>query len=370
MKVSFNYLQKQFQNTNPYFKDWRKLIISSEFTLGKFVENFEIKFAKFIGAKHCISTNTGTDALILSIKSLGAKSGDEIITVCNTFYATVGAIVACGCKPILVDCDERYQIDVEAIKKAITKKTKIIIPVHWGGASPDMKEIMKIAKKNKIKILEDACMGIGSKVYGQSPGLIGDIGAMSMHPIKTLNVMGDGGMIVTNNNRLASWIRQYKNHGMKDRNHVDFWGVNSRLQPFQAIVAKIELRKIKRIIKQRNINAKYLDKELSKVEGVIVPKRIASNIESYVLYMAQFEKRNQLKSYLIKNGIDVKIHYPIPLHLQKAYIKFKSKQKHFPIAEEQAKKILTLPVHQYLKKEQLMYTVKKIKEFYKKERST
>ena len=237
MKVPFNYLNQQFRNDSIYINKWKKLIKSSNFTLGEIVDSFEKQFAKFVKSKHCIATNSGTDAITIGLKSLGVKPGDEIITVCNTFYATVGAIIACGCKPVFVDCDERYQIDISKIKKVITKKTKVILPVHWAGASPDMKKIKNLAKKNKIKILEDACMGIGSKIYLKNPGTFGDIGTMSMHPIKTLNVMGDGGMIVTNNDKLAKWIRKYRNHGMKDRDHIDFWGVNSRLQPIQAIVA-------------------------------------------------------------------------------------------------------------------------------------
>ena len=145
MKVPFNYLPFQFSNTSPYFKEWKNLIKSSDFTLGKYVKNFENKFANYIGVKHCVSTNNGTDALILSLKAAGIKKGDEVITVCNSFYATTGAIVDCGAKPIFVDCDERYQIDINQIEKVITRKTKAILPVHWGGASPDMNKILKIS---------------------------------------------------------------------------------------------------------------------------------------------------------------------------------------------------------------------------------
>ena len=149
MKISYNYLPMQFKNPSKIINQWKKLIKTSDFTLGKFIINFEKKFAKFIGAKYVISTNNGTDALILCLKSIGVTKGDEVITVSNTFYATVGAIVACGAKPILVDCDDRYQINISEIKKKITKKTKVIMPVHWGGASPNMNEIMSFAKKKK-----------------------------------------------------------------------------------------------------------------------------------------------------------------------------------------------------------------------------
>ena len=202
MRVPFNYLPFQFKKYWRIFFFLEKLIKSTEFTLGPYVKKFE-EISKFTKSKYCISTNNGTDALIISLKSLGVKKNDEVITVVNTFYATVGAIVACGAKPVFVDCDERYQIDVNKIEKVITKKTKVILPVHWGGASPNMKKIISIARKHKLRVLEDACIGIGGKIYNKSPGTFGDISAMSMHPLKSLNVMGDGGIIITND---KNWL--------------------------------------------------------------------------------------------------------------------------------------------------------------------
>ena len=365
MRVPFNYLPYQFAETGKYFKAWKKLIKSSEFTLGPFVERFEKSFAKFIGVKHCISTNNGTDALILSLKSLGIKKGDEVITVCNSFYATAGAIVACGAKPIFVDADKRYQINVDKIQRAITKKTKVILPVHWGGASPDMKKILDISSKNNLKVIEDACMGIGAKIKSKSPGTFGKVNAMSMHPLKSLNVMGDGGIVVTNDDKIASWCKKYRNHGMIDRDHIQNWGVNMRLQPLQAVVADIELKKVRKIVKIRNKNASFLDKHLSTLKEVSLPERKKNYTETFALYMARFKKRDQLKSFLIKNGVEVKIHYPIPLHLQKASKNMGYKKGDFPEAENQSKDLLTLPVHQYLNKKQLNYTINTIKKFYK-----
>ena len=158
MRVPYNYLPMQFEDSDAIFADWKKLIASTEFTLGPVMEAFEKKFASYVGMKYCIATNNGTDALILSFKALGLGPGDEAITVCNTFYATVGAIVACGATPVFVDADDRYQIDASKIEAAITEKTKVIVPVHWGGASPDMGAIVEIAKKNNLEIVEDACM--------------------------------------------------------------------------------------------------------------------------------------------------------------------------------------------------------------------
>tara|TARA_B100000686_G_scaffold355016_1_gene469086 strand:- start:10340 stop:11440 length:1101 start_codon:yes stop_codon:yes gene_type:complete len=364
MKVYYNYLPKQFSNNKKIFNDWKKLIKSSEFTLGSFMKNFEKKFSKYINVKHCISTNTGTDALIISLKSLGIKENDEVITVCNSFYATAGAICALNAKPVFVDTDNRFQIDENKIEKVITKKTKAIIPVHWGGASPKMNRIMSIAKNYNIDVVEDACMGIGAMINNKAPGTFGKVNAFSMHPLKSLNVMGDGGIITTNDDKIAEWIKKYRNHGMINRDHIDFWGINSRLQPLQAIVAMHELKNLKNIIKIRNKNAKILDQSLTKIKNVFIPKRIKSNIETFALYMGLFENRDKLLNYLIKNNIEAKIHYPIPLHLQKAANKLKYKIGSFPIAEKQAKKLLTLPVHQYLNEKHMNYMIMKINKFY------
>ena len=163
------------------------------------------------------------------------------------------------------DCDERYQIDINDLKKKITKKPKVIMPVHWGGASPDMFEIMKIAKLNNLKVVEDACMGIGASLKGKSPGRFGHISAFSLHPLKSLNAIGDGGEVVTNDKKMYKWLLKYRNHGMIDRDTIDIWGVNKRMQPLQCVVALWGLKKLKKVIQTRNQNAAYYDKKLKKL---------------------------------------------------------------------------------------------------------
>ena len=366
MLIPYNYLPDEFRSTEIIFKEWKKLIKTTDFTLGSKMLEFEKKFSKYIGTKYCVATNNGTDALILSLKSLGIKKGDEIITVCNTFYATVGAIVACGARPVLVDCDNRYQIDYKKIISKITKKTKVIMPVHWGGASPQMMEIMKIAKKYKIHVVEDACMGIGAKIHDKSPGTFGTVNAFSMHPLKSLNVMGDGGMVVTENKAIYDWMIKYRNHGMVDRDHIDFWGINMRLQPLQAIVAIEGLKKLDKVIKKRNYNANRLDKGLQKLNpNVIIPPRPKGYKETFALYMILVKKRDSLLKYLTKKKIEAKIHYPIPLNKQKASKIYNYNQKDFLTGNVQAKQLITLPVHQYLNNKQLNYMIGSIKNFYK-----
>ncbi len=367
MLIKYNYLDKEFKNPKDIFLDWKKLIKTTDFTLGHKVEEFESKIAKFLDIKYIISTNNGTDALKLSLKSLGIKNGDEVITVCNSFYASAGAIVALGAKPVFVDSDERYQININLIEKKITKKTRAIMPVHWGGASPDMKKIMKIAKKFNLKVVEDACMGIGGKIKGKSPGSFGDISAFSMHPLKSLNVMGDGGFVGTNNKSLFKWLKKYRNHGMINRDRISIWGENFRLQPLQAVVALNQLKKLNRVIKIRNKNANILDRELIKLKPYVeIPIRPKGFKETFALYMACFKKRDRLREYLLKYGVETKIHYPIPLHLQEASKKYKYKKNDFPISERQSKSLISIPVHQYLNNRHMKYICDLIKKFYKK----
>lgn len=365
MNVPYNYLPMQFSNVDDIFNEWKNLICSSEFTLGRYVEKFENEFAEFIGVKHVISTNNGTDALMLALKACGVGPGDEVISVPTTFYASIGAIIAVGAKPVFVDIDSRFQINTAQIEQAITQKTKAILPVYWGGAAPDMKEVMRIACENKLKVVEDACMAPGGRVFGKHSGTYGNVSAWSMHPLKPLNVMGDGGMVSTDDDECAAWMRMYRNHGMVDRDHNDIWGVNMRLQPLQAVVASNVLKTIDKTVAIRNRNAQILDAGLSNLgKYVRVPARPADHRETFSLYMASFDRRDELLNFLIANGIDAKIHYKVPLHLQKAATNLDYKEGDFPAAEKYAREIMTIPVHQYLSEEQLNYVLEMIKEFY------
>jgi aminotransferase EvaB len=365
MRVPYNYLPMQFADPGPIFRDWERLIASTEFTLGPVMEAFERKFAEYVGMTHCIATNNGTDALVLAFKSLGLGAGDEVITVCNTFYATVGAIVATGATPVFVDCDARFQIDASLIEAAITPRTKAIVPVHWAGASPDMDAVSAIAARHGITIVEDACMGIGASIDGRSPGTFGRVNAYSMHPLKSLNVMGDGGMVVTNDDGLAAWMRKYRNHGMVDRNHIEFWGVNMRLQPLQAVVASHGLDALPGVIRLRNRNAARLDAGLRGLAPhVTLPARRAGHVETFALYMGVFDRRDELLRSLIDREIEAKIHYPVPLHLQQAARDLGYARGRFPVAESQADRLITLPVHQFINGDQLDHMIATITEFY------
>jgi dTDP-4-amino-4,6-dideoxygalactose transaminase len=365
MQVKYAYLDRQFAEVEEYFKDLRHLVSTGEFTLGPFVDAFERKFATYIGVKHAIGTNTGTGALILSLKAVGVKPGDEVITVANTFIATVGAIVAVGARPVFVDCDDRYQMDVGKLEGAITSRTKSIIPVHWAGCSPDMDAIMRIADKRGIPVVEDACPAVGAKVGGRAAGTFGKVNAFSMHPLKPLNVWGDGGIIVTDDDKAAEFLRLYRNHGLRDRDHVDIWGVNDRLQPFQAVVASRVLDTVDGLVERRIHNALRLDAGLKPLHPhVRTPGRPAGNREAFQLYLCTAERRDELVAYLISRGVEAKVHYPIPIHLQKAAKDLGYKRGDFPLCERQATEVLTLPAHQHITDEQINYVISVIRDFY------
>lgn len=368
MRVPYNYLPFQFADPDPILAEWRRLIASSEFTLGPWVEAFEKKFAAYVGVRHCISTNTGTDALVLALRAVGVRPGDEVVTVVNTFYATVGAIVAVGARPIFVDCDDRFQIDASQVERAISDKTKAILPVHWAGCSPDIKRIVAIADNHGIPVVEDACPAVGAYVNGRHAGTHGRIGAFSMHPLKPLNVMGDGGMVVTDNDGLAEWMRRYRNHGMVDRDHIQIWGVNMRLQPLQAIVASHVLDTVEDLVAIRNRNARLLDAGLKGLAHI--PDRPPGNVEAYQLYLACFDRRDELLRHLIAHEIEAKVHYPLPLHLQQAAADLGYKRGDFPRAERQAAEVITIPAHQFILPDQIEFMLDTIRNFYRNKASS
>jgi dTDP-4-amino-4,6-dideoxygalactose transaminase len=366
VRVKYSYLDDQFgRQADEFLAALRPLIESGEFTLGPFVERFERQFADYIGVKEAIGTNTGTGALILCLKALGVGPGDEVITVPNTFIATVGAIVAVGARPVFVDCDERYQIDANLIERAITKKTKVILPVYWAGSSPDICRIVEIGDRHRIAVVEDACPAVGASIHGRKAGSFGRVAAFSMHPVKPLNVMGDGGVVVTSDDQLAAWLRLYRNHGLADRDHVDIWGVNERLQPFQAVFGMRVLVGIEEIVARRNRNAQVLDEGLAPLADFIrTPVRPEGYRSAYQLYLASATRRDDLLRYLVSRGIECKVHYPIPIHLQKCAEHLGYKVGDFPIAERQAGEVITIPSHQHLEAVHMEHVVDCIRQFY------
>ena len=365
MEVRYSYLPQQFDRCPELWNKLKLFVKSGDFTLGKPLNIFEKNFAKLIGTKYAVGVNSGTDALKLSLKSIGIKSGDEVITASNTFVATVGAITEIGAIPVFVDCDDTFCMNVDLVEKKINKKTKAIIPVHFTGYMTNMKKLMILSKKYKIPVIEDACQSILASYNLKNSGTWGITGAFSLHPLKNINVWSDGGIITTNNFKIYKKLRLLRNHGLINRDTVGICGYNSRLDTFQAVVGNWLLPKAKSIALKRIKNANYLDKHLSKIAAVNIPPRPKNMKIVYHLYVIFVKQRDKLYKYCLKKGIEAKIHYPKPLYLQKAYRYLKYKKGNFPITDKHARKIISFPCDQHLSKNQLDYIIKVVREFYK-----
>ena len=364
MKVRYSYLKQQFSNCPDLWSKLKKFVSTGDFTLGKELTNFERKFAKLIGTKYAIGVNSGTDALKISLKAIGIKPGDEVITAANTFVATVGAITEIGAIPKFVDCDDTFCMRIENLEKKISKKTKAIVPVHFTGYMTNMPKLMKISKKYKIPVIEDACQSILGSINDKNAGTWGLTGAFSLHPLKNINVWSDGGVITTNNKKLYEKIKLLRNHGLVDRDTVKINGYNSRLDTFQAIVGSWLLPKAKQIANQRIKNAKFFDSEFSKIKQVKVPLRPKNMRVVFHLYIIFVENRDLLYKYCLKKGIEAKIHYPKPMYLQESVKYLGHKKNEFPTTDEHCKKIISFPCDQHLSKKQQKYIIKTVKDFY------
>jgi dTDP-4-amino-4,6-dideoxygalactose transaminase len=311
--------------------------------------------------------NSGTDALFLSLKAVGVGPGDEVITAPNTFIATVGAIVASGARPVFVDITDEFVINPDLIEGAINSRTKALMPVHYAGVPADMDRIMAIADRHALPVIEDSCQAISATLNGKCAGTFGVSGGFSLHPLKNLNVWGDSGVIVTDSAEMRDRLVLLRNHGLRTRDEVDFFGYNSRLDSVQAAVGNHLIKDINWITETRIKWAERIDAALAGLAGyVTVPRRRAAKRYVHHLYMFMARDRDGLLSFLTQNEIDAKIHYPIPLHLQRCSTHLGYKEGDFPVTEAQAKSIITLPVHQHLKQEQVDYMIQKVREFYKK----
>lgn len=334
----------------------------ANFILGREVEQFEQEIAAYCGTKYAIGVNSGTDALFLCLKAYGVGSGDEVITAPNSFLASASVIVAAGARPVFVDVRDDLNIDPDLIEEKISSKTRAIIPVHLTGKPAEMRPIMELAKKYKLKVIEDAAQAIGAEYHSKKTGTLGDAGCFSLHPLKTLNACGDGGVVTTNDQELCRTLTQLRNIGLKNRNESDLWGYNSRLDTIQAALLSVKLKYLDRWIEERRSNAQLYNQRL---EGLVkLPVDLPRSKSAYHTYVIQTEKRDELQEYLKQHGIGTRIHYPIPIHLQKAAEKFGYKAGDYPVSEKQARMILSLPVYQGLTEADLEYVISNIKAFF------
>lgn len=363
--IPFFDLKTQYKEIrNDIDKNINRVLSSGNFILGEELVSFENEFAKFCGVKFAIGVGSGTFALFLALKSLGIKREDEVITVPNTFIATAEAISQVGAKPVFVDVDnDTFNIDVAKIEEKINEKTKAIIPVHLYGHPVDMDPILKIAKKNNLRVIGDAAQACGAEYKGRKISGLGDITIFSFYPTKNLGAYGDAGAITTNNDEIAEKIRLLRNYGQKIKYHHLIKGFNSRLDEIQAAILRVKLKRLDEWNNSRRKIAKIFNELLENADVVLpIEREYAKHV--YYLYVVRSNQRDKLQQWLKSKAISTLIHYPIPIHLQMAYKDLGYKKGDFPVVETCAKEILSLPMFPELKKEQIKeicFWVKKFK---------
>ncbi|MFC2107590.1 DegT/DnrJ/EryC1/StrS family aminotransferase [Bacteroidota bacterium] len=350
------------------------VIDSCQFINGPAVKKFQGNLENYLGAKHVIPCANGTDALMVSMMALGLKPGDEVITASFTFIATAEVIAVLGLTPILVEVEkDTFNLDPKAIEAAITDKTKAIVPVHLFGQCANMEEIMGIAKKHNLYVIEDTCQAIGADYTFKDgtvkkAGTIGEIGCTSFFPSKNLGCYGDGGAIFTNDDKLAEDIRAIVNHGMKVRYYHDMIGVNSRLDSIQAAILDIKLRQLDEYAKERNRAADHYDNAFKNHPKLSIPARHDQSTHVFHQYTLVTEgvNRSELQAFLMERGIPAMIYYPVPLHLQKAYLSDRYKAGDLPVTEELSEKVISLPMSSELDQEQLEHITNSLLEYLRK----
>lgn len=365
MRVPFVDLKKQYENIKgDIHRALEQSLKQTQFILGSSVEDFEQEFAHYTQTQYAVGVASGTDALFLALKALDVGEGDEVITAANTFIATVLSISHVGAVPVLVDIDPKtHTLDALKIGPKITSRTKAIIPVHLYGQTAYMDPIIKIAKEHNLKVIEDACQAHGAEYKGKKAGSWGDIGCFSFYPAKNLGAYGDGGMVVTPDKNFYQKLKMLREYGQKSKYHHEIKGYNSRLDTLQAAILSVKLRYLDEWNESRRISAHLYTKLLS-ASKVITPAEASHCKHVYHLYVIRTPKRDELKEYLEANDILCGIHYPVPVHLQPAFLDLGYKKGDFPITEKYAQEVLSLPMYPELTKHQIRYVAKKIKDFF------
>ncbi len=374
-KIQMVDLQTQYQHIKAEVdKGINEVIESAAFIKGPKVAQFQANLEEYTGAKHVITVGNGTDALQIALMALGLKPGDEVITPTFTFIATAEVVALLGLTPVVVDVDwETMNISIEGIRKAITPKTKAIVPVHLFGQCADMEQIMSIAREYDLYVVEDACQAIGAEYtfstgVKRQAGTMGHIGCTSFFPSKNLGCYGDGGAIFTNDDELAQKMKAVANHGCFVRYHHDFVGVNSRLDSIQAAILDAKLPHLNEYIAARQRAAAYYDKAFANNAHILIPGREAASTHVYHQYTLRLinVNRDAVREQLAALDIPAMIYYPIPLHLQKAYQDPRYLPGDFPVAERLAACVLSLPMHTELDEEQLQYITRNVLEIINK----
>lgn len=335
---------------------------SGQYIMGERLESFEKKAADFCEVAHAIGVADGSAALFLVLKALGIGPGDEVITATNSFIASAWVVAATGATPVLVDVDEDLNISPPLIEAAITKNTKAIIPVHLTGRPAAMDEINAIAERHGLFVLEDAAQAIGARYRGRRVGALGHAAGFSLHPLKNLGVYGDGGLITTNDSQLAGKLRLLRNHGLRNRDECEVWGFNSRLDPLQAAFAEIKLARLDAWNARCREIAGLYRAGLHKLVKTPEDKPWEENV--YHNFVIRTERRDEMMSYLGSRGVDTRVHYPIPIHLQDAAKALGYGEGRFPSAEKYAKTMISLPIYPELSNDEVEYVVATAVDFF------
>jgi dTDP-4-amino-4,6-dideoxygalactose transaminase len=343
-----------------------RTIDNCSFCLGPDVAEFEKDFAKFCGVEHAVGFNSGTSALHVALLLAGVGPGDEVITTPFTFIATSWAVSYAGAKPVYVDIDDATcNIDVKLVERAITPRTKALLPVHLYGQPCDLDPLLEIARKHKVPLIEDACQAHGAKYKGKTVGTLGVSACFSFYPGKNLGACGEGGALVTNDGKLAARAKSLREHGSTQRYYHDEIGFNYRMEGFQAAVLGVKLPHLAKWTERRRAIAKIYSELLSETP-LQLPREGAHAEGVWHVYAVRHARREELKRHLEANGVGAAIHYPIPLHLQKAYASLGHKPGDFPAAEKAAREVLSLPIYPELTDKQVQRVTDVVKEFFRR----
>jgi dTDP-4-amino-4,6-dideoxygalactose transaminase len=334
------------------------------FILGNEVVVFEERFASLCGVPHAVGLNSGTDALILALRALDIGRGDEVITAPNSFVASASCIAVVGATPVFVDVRDDYNLDPALLERAINPRTRAIIPVHLTGRPADMDPILEVARSHGLHVIEDCAQAVVAEYKGKRVGSFGTFGCFSLHPLKTLNACGDGGMLTTRDPELAERIRLLRNLGLKTREDAVVWSSNSRLDSIQAALLLVKLKYLEHWTERRRANARIYQEKLAGLPRVQTPDERPFEKAVYHTFVVQAERRDSLRKFLADRGIQSNIHYPIPIHLQTVARSLGYGPGSFPVAEAQAQRILSLPVFPALTSEEIQYVASQIHEFY------
>jgi dTDP-4-amino-4,6-dideoxygalactose transaminase len=341
-----------------------KVIDHGIYVLGPEVQDFEKRFASYCGTRFAVGVSDGTSALILALQGLGVGPGDEVITAPNSFAASASTIALLGATPRFVDVRRQdMNMDPALLERAVSPRTKAIVPVHLAGLPADMEPILKIAERHRIPVVEDAAQAVGTTYHGKRTGALGQAGCFSLHPLKNLHAIGDAGVIVTDDEHLYTWLLKARNHGLRTRDEVEFWSRNTRLDTLQAAVLIVMLEHLDEWIEERREIAAQFRTGLRDVVGV--PEETPGSFHTYQTFVIVAEHRNALLEHLQRRGVDAKVHYPVPIHMQPAARELGYKPDAFPIVHWLADRIISLPIYAEMTLEQRAAVIEGVHSFYK-----